>query len=213
MKEDRKPSVRDRLRAATMGAHERAHGLDAFAAISNGTLTADRYRELLKSLLAFHAIIGFGAAAYGWSSLSSAPQRLALLQRDLLFMGGAAPPNAAAWTLRSQYAALGALYAAEGSMLGGRVIAGQLDFLFGAGVDGRRFFTGSKGDGTRWRTLLDVLKTRCRANGPLDEAIGGALFAFSLFEQCVVGQDTNCGVRGAIEPPHLVLMAGSVALA
>ena len=126
MKENRKPSVRDRLRAATMAAHERAHGLDVFEAISNGTLTADRYRELLKSLLAFHAIIGLGAAQYGWSSLSSAPERQALLQRDLLFMGGAAPPNAAAWPLQSRYAALGALYAAEGSMLGGRVIAGQL---------------------------------------------------------------------------------------
>jgi hypothetical protein len=61
--------------------------------------------------------------------------------------------------------------------------------------------------------LLDVLETRCRANGPLDEAIGGALFAFGLFEQCVVGQDANCGVRGAIEPPHFVLLAGPVARA
>lgn len=76
-------------------------------------------------------------------------------------------------------------------MLGGRVIAGQLDFLFGAGLDGRRFFSGSNEDGARWRNLLAVLEMRCAANGTLEQATVGAHCAFSLFEQCVTADDPD----------------------
>lgn len=74
-------------------------------------------------------------------------------------------------------------------MFGGRVIAGQLDFLLGSSLDGRRFFVGSEGDGQRWRELLAVLETQCAADAALDQAIDGARFAFGLFERCVVGNE------------------------
>ena len=71
-------------------------------------------------------------------------------------------------------------------MVGGRVIAGQLDYIFGSAPDGRRFFIGSPGDRARWRTLLAALEEHCATAGAVDRAIGGALFAFDLFEQCVL---------------------------
>lgn len=161
------------------------HHLDVFEAIADGSLTPARYGRLLQSLMVFHALVGAGAALAGCRSLSSAARRLVLLDSDLRSLGHAPPTPATAWRPRSRPAALGALYAAEGSMLGGRVIAGQLDFLFGAGLRGRRFFIGSKADGGRWRNLLAVLETECSADKPLAEAIDGASFAFGLFEQCV----------------------------
>jgi heme oxygenase len=182
----RVPSARERLRRATDAAHQRLHSLEVFAAIADGTLTVDGYRGLLQSLFLFHSTVGAGAADYGWSALSSAPRRRALLQRDLRFFGLAGPSVTAAWLPRSPHATLGALYAAEGSIFGGRVIAGQLDFLLGSSLDGRRFFVGFDGDGQRWGELLAVIETQCATKAALDQAIEGALFAFDLFEQCVV---------------------------
>lgn len=181
------------LRAATHAAHERMHRLAPFRAILEGTLEADRYPTLLQSLLLFHSTVRAAAADCGWSKYSSAPLRMRLLRRDLRFLGEPAPRPSIAWQPGSRDAALGALYAAEGSMLGGRVVAAQLDYLFGSALDGRRFFVGSPDDGARWRNLLAVLEERCAAKSALDQAIGGALLAFGLFERCVMTNGPNIG--------------------
>lgn len=80
---------------------------------------------------------------------------------------------------------LGALCAAEGSMLGGRVLARQLDDLFGSDEDGRRFFLGSVDDRVNWARFIDVLKEAWAPCRPLDLAISGALRTFKWFEQCL----------------------------
>lgn len=192
------PSARERLRQATDPAHERLHGLKAFAAIAAGTLTVDRYRRLLESLLRFHSTIAVGAAHCGWSGLSGALRRVTFLQHDLGFLGAIGPSVTTSWHPRSRCSALGALYAAQGSMFGGRVIAEQLDFLLDSGLNGRRFFIGSADDGQRWRELLAVLEIQCAAPAALEQAIEGALFAFGLFEQCVVAHDCTDRIPGSL---------------
>lgn len=179
--------VRAALRAATETLHLRMHGLEPFAAIAGGTLTADRYPRLLQSLLLFHSTIGAAADRHGWSALRGGAARTDLLRNDLRQLGGGARPPLVDWQPASPHEALGALYAAEGSMLGGRVIATQLDYLFGDSADGRSFFIGAPEDASRWRTLLAALEEHCATPIARGHATSGALAAFRLFEQCVTG--------------------------
>ena len=181
--------VRAALRRSTLAAHERMHSFEPFQSIAEGRLTLDRYLPLVQSLLLFHSAIGAAVAHSGWASISSAQVRRALLDDDLRALGGVALQQSVHWRPRSSEEALGALYAAEGSMLGGRVIARQLNFLFGSAERGRRFFIGSPSDSANWRKLLAVLEERCTAARALDRAIGGALVGFQLFEECL----TTCG--------------------
>lgn len=124
------------------------------------------------------------------SGISSALPRLALLRSDLDFLGGEVP-GPVDWHPGTGEAVLGALYAAEGSMLGGRVIARQLDSMFGAGQQGRRFFIGDKSDRPNWSRLLAVLEETCAHPPALDAAIRGAICTFDWFEQCVAGTSPN----------------------
>lgn len=179
--------VRVRLRDATDAAHQRMHGLEPFRAIAGGKLTAKRYRQLLQSLLLFHSAIGAAAKHHGWASLSSAPARTELLRSDLRGFGGGSRPALVPWQVHSPLEALGALYAAEGSLFGGRVIAAQLDYLFGSAREGRRFFIGTGDGAARWRTLLAALEDHCTEPRALDRATDGAHSAFDLFEKCVMG--------------------------
>lgn len=181
--------VRAALRRSTHGTHERMHNLEPFQSIAKGSLTLDRYLPLVKSLLLFHSTIGAAVAHFDWAKLSSAPVRRALLKDDLRALGGAAPLRSIDWQPRSSEEALGALYAAEGSMLWGRVIATQLDYLFGSAQRGRRFFIGPPNASEKWRELLASLEERCLTAIALDRAIGGALLGFQLFEECLVTCD------------------------
>ena len=189
------------LRRATDAAHQRMHKLEPFEAIANGTLQAERYPDLLQALLQFHSIVGEAAEKYGWSELTSAPARTELLRRDLWCLGASVLPSLAEWQPRSPHQVLGAVYAAEGSMLGGRVICGQLDYLFGDAQVGRRFFIGTKGDGARWHKVLASLAKHCAGTGALDQAIVGALFAFQLFEQSVMRSSPDGGSRQRVLRP------------
>lgn len=193
--------VRAALRRSTLAVHDRMHGLEPFRAIAECRLSLDGYLPLIQSLLLFHSAIGAAAARSGWARLSSAPGRLALLEADLAALGGAAPSRLVDWQPCSPEEALGALYAAEGSMLGGRVIAAQLDYLFGSAQAGRRFFIGSPNDSAHWRELLSALEERCTTAPDLDRAIAGALLAFQLFEDCVVGQLVGGEAIAAIAGP------------
>ncbi len=186
--------VRTALRNATNGRHMRMHGLEPFQKILDQRLLLDDYLRLLQSLFDYHSAVTAAAARFGWTTLSSSTQRLTLLQADIRSLGGIAGRQSSHLELGSPEEALGALYAAEGSMLGGRVIAGQLDYLFGSTSQGRSFFVGSKDDGLSWRKLLAVLESRCAVSPELDRAIYGALFSFELFERCMI---TSVGVLSA----------------
>jgi heme oxygenase (biliverdin-IX-beta and delta-forming) len=177
-------SVRAALRLATESAHLRAHGLGPFARIAAGRLPLGQYRSLLKSLFTFHSAVGTAARHSGWSSLSSASSRLALLRSDLAFLGGDVPAPVD-WSPGTGEAMLGALYVAEGSMFGGRVIARQLDYIFGPEFSGRRFFIGRHSDEEIWSQLLAVLEEACETPSALEAAIDGARRTFDWFEECV----------------------------
>ena len=161
------------------------HGLPPFRAIEAGELPLERYRVLLSSLYRFHEALGAAAEASGLSTLSSAGRRLKLLAADLEALGASPPPPAPAAATGSAMAALGALYVGEGSMLGGRVIAGQLDYLFGTAPEGRRFFLGSDEDKFAWRRVVAALDATGNDAESLEEQIDGAEAAFALFERCM----------------------------
>lgn len=178
--------VRTALRNATHARHMRMHGLEPFQAILDKRFPLGDYLRLLKSLLEYHSAVADSGSRFGWTNLSSCTQRLAFLRADIRSLGGVTRQQSRHLNLGSPEETLGALYAAEGSMLGGRVIAVQLDYLFGSTSQGRSFFIGSKDDGLNWRKLLAVLECRCAAAPELDQAINGALFSFDLFERCVI---------------------------
>ncbi len=178
--------ARAALRRSSDASHQRMHGLKPFAQIAAATLPMSGYRLLLESLFLFHTAVAAESHRAGWSRLSSARRRLDLLRSDLTFLGSKVPSRESDWQAGPREAALGALYAAEGSMLGGRVIARQLDYAFGAGQEGRRFFIGDRCDGLNWKLLLEVLEAQCAQTEALDAAIAGALRTFDLFEQCVL---------------------------
>ena len=189
-------SVRAALRGATKAIHQRMHRLEPFAAIANGTLGAERYPSLLQSLLLFHSTIGDAANRHGWSALSGAATRADLLRGDLRRLGGGPRPAPLAWQPASATAMLGALYAAEGSMMGGRVLARQLDYLLGDALDARRFFIGTPDDAARWNALIAALEEHCSTRAARGQAIDGARSAFRLFEQCIMrrsaGHESGC---------------------
>ena len=188
-------SARSALRQATDASHQRMHGLAPFAQIAEGTLPIDQYGQLLQSLFLFHSAVGRVASCGGWSMLSSSAQRLGLLRLDLAYLGNVVPAPDFAWQAGPREAVLGALYAVEGSTMGGRVIARQLDFAFGSNEDGRRFFIGDKGDRSNWLRLMGMLEATCDTPRALNAAIDGATRTFDWFEQCITQANDPAGVE------------------
>jgi heme oxygenase len=172
------------LRVATHATHIRLHGLPQFQAISDGRLNRRQYAELLGSLHAFHTAIAAAADAGGLLHLSSSPLRQRLLADDLASLGASMPVGERpAWTAPSREALYGALYVAEGSALGGRVIARQLDYLFGDSPEGRTFFRGADDTGPRWRRFIAALAEF--DEDALSQMVVGAEAGFALFERCL----------------------------
>ncbi|QAY76138.1 biliverdin-producing heme oxygenase [Sphingosinicella sp. BN140058] len=160
----------------------RLHAAPAFADIAEGRLPRAGYAALLTALHRFHHLLD-SACALLWADAPRSPGRIPALEADLRHLGHAPVPPSAGWAPPTgRAAALGCLYVAQGSTLGGRVIARQLDYLL-PGADGRRFFAGEAADGTTWRALCAHLETEGRRN--LAAMIGGAEAAFTLFEHCL----------------------------
>ncbi len=172
------------LREATHATHIRLHGLNQFQAIAEGLLDRTSYAALLRSLHAYHAVIASAAEAGGLLHLSTSPLRQSLLEADLAALGSAPSHDALTWTAPSREALYGAIYVAEGSALGGRVIARQLDYLFGDAAAGRTFFRGAGDTGPRWRAFLAALDQASDEHA-MPQLVAGAEASFALFERCV----------------------------
>ena len=172
-------TVRLALRKATAPVHERLHEAAPFAALAEGRLTLDNYAGLLGTLGAYY----FAASEH----VPIDPARLAALRSDMAAVGATpdAPPRLAAPP--SAAARLGWRYVVDGSIFGGRVIHRQLDYLFGAAEDGRRFFRGSPGAAAGWQRLCARLERAGQAPGALEAMIAGAAEAFAAFER-LIGQ-------------------------
>jgi heme oxygenase (biliverdin-IX-beta and delta-forming) len=174
------------LRDATAAVHTRLHRAAPFAALADGRLNRRGYATLLGSLLAFHRAVAPGTlrgrAAIGDRRDRGA--RLARLEADLAHLGGA-PIRSIAAPAWNDNEAVGCLYVVEGSMLGGKLIHRQLDYLFGRESAGRSFFGGTADDGRRWRELCDRLETYGATDDRLAAMASGAVATFALFETCL----------------------------
>ena len=173
--------LRQCLREATAAAHERLHHHPGFAAIQDGTIDLAHYRSLLVRLYGFY--VPFEAAA------GIAGDRSNWLRADLAAVGGYAlatiPRCTSLARLDTQARQLGALYVVEGSTLGGRHLARNLDRLFGSPVmEGRRFLLG-RGSSTAaaWNVFLSRLAAAGSTRAARDEIVEAAVTTFSIFEE------------------------------
>lgn len=180
--------VRATLRASTSSVHERLHEARPFAALAQGRLDRPGYADLLTRLHAFHRAVDPAVASarrvLGLADVPADGTRVARLEADLADLG-ATPYRRIAMPAWGAEEAAGCLYVAEGSMLGGKLIHRQLDYLFGATEAGRSFFGGGADDGRRWRELCDCLETYGAIAERLGRMTQGAASAFALFEACL----------------------------
>jgi len=183
------------LRAATEAAHLRLHAIPAFEALAEGRITRDEYAALLRRKLGFHAALEARLAEApplaGFGVDLAARRRSHLLRADLAWLGAsddAAPAPLPRYDTAA--AALGALYVAEGSTLGGRQLARALDAILPPGADGRRFLLGhAERHGEMWRACCAAIE-RCGAEpGALPEMVRGALDTFAAFEAWFAGTE------------------------
>jgi len=184
------PSIRSLLRAQTDDVHEALHVAAPFAAIAEGRATTVQYGRVLAALWHYHSslakVVAAGCRRLGLEDLRRAcEQRRTLLEQDLHVLGFAATPQAEPIvTVEDDVWAVGCLYTLVGSMLGGKVIFRQLDYLF-ATPDGRRFFAGTSQDGLQWRLFCEALETLESGQESLTSLVRGAHFAFAHFASCL----------------------------
>jgi heme oxygenase len=180
--------ARAALQAATEAAHLRLHAIHAFQALAEGRIARPAYAALLARKLGFHAALEARLAA----APSLAPhginlvarQRTHLLRADLAWLGAEpACIMAPVPTFATAAAALGAVYVAEGSTLGGRHLARALDPILPPGLDGRRFLLGhGERHGEMWRACCIAIERCGTTPAALAEMVDGALATFAAFE-------------------------------
>ncbi len=184
-------TARTELRHATAAAHERLHEVPVFAALAAGRLDLAAYVSLLGRLYGFHDPFEAAIDLARPPGLQPAEWRRAhLLQSDLAALGQSDaairqlprhPVVGSQWTPARS---MGALYVIEGSTLGGRLLARQLDHLVPADGDcGRSFLLAGTDTGhVRWRDFCTALD-RCGTDpASRAEMVAGAIETFRCFE-------------------------------
>lgn len=183
------------LQAATAEVHERLHHLPAFASLAAGMLDRRGYARLLARLHGFHrpieAAIARGLEADPLGGGLAGWRRVHLLRSDLIHLGldDAAIdrlPSAAIPSDRvSRAMAMGFLYVVEGSALGGRQLARNLDYLLPTEAkDGRSFLlAGTDRNHVRWRDVCAAIETCGTDKHARVQIVAAAVDAFSSFER------------------------------
>ncbi len=180
-----KADARAAVRTATDAVHLRMHDLPAFTAIRDQRLDRGSYADLLQQLFGFHWRVEKALGKSGDGGLTSHRPRLDRLREDLNHLGRRAETASGSWTPPGGASGrLGCAYVAQGSALGGRVIARQLDYLLGDGAAGRLFFRGGPEDRIAWRKLLLTLEAQDDP-AAIANIILGAEATFELFESCM----------------------------
>ena len=201
--------ARDALRSATDAAHQRLHAIPAFHALAEGHITRSGYAALLRRKLGFHAALEARLSevpaleAYGIEL--AARRRTHLLRADLVWLGAhVESPPAPLPPFAGPEEALGGLYVAEGSTLGGRHLARALDALLPPGPDGRRFLLGH-GDqhGEMWRACCAAIELCGTTPGSRAGMIHGAEVTFAAFEDWFGGFDL-AAAQPWVAPPSTV---------
>lgn len=161
------------------------HRLGPFRRIEEGSLDLSGYRRLLGGIQHFHFAADATFRRNGLSGFGSEERRLELLAQDVAHLGTPPSPARRPAQETSREAALGWMYVAQGSMLGGKIIARQLGYLFGNGSDGRRFFLGLPEDGLAWTMLNRQLAALEPEEDEIERMIAGAERSFAYFEACL----------------------------
>jgi heme oxygenase len=176
------------LRAATEAAHLRLHAIPVFEALAEGRITRAAYAALLRRKLGFHAALEARLAEVpgldGFGIDLAARRRSHLLHADIAWLG--AKPEAP-WAplpaFGSLPAAIGGLYVAEGSTLGGRQLARALQPILPPGLDGRRFLLGHGArHGEMWHGCCAAIERCGTVPQARAEMTQGALATFAAFE-------------------------------
>ena len=182
----------ERLRAATHDVHMRLHRQPSFALLAKGTIDRGSYRSLLCRLYGFHAPLELALVqasnSLGLDVEMARRRRVHLLRDDLTALRmseaeiTALPGITGLAPLNTRDKLMGALYVREGSTLGGRVLARQLDRLLGSNsLHGRLFLAGDPGEPQLWQRCCSLLE-EVAATGNLDETIQAAIATFSALE-------------------------------
>ncbi|TCZ59746.1 biliverdin-producing heme oxygenase [Roseicella aquatilis] len=189
MSEALEGSAREALRAATAAVHARLHALPPLRALAEGRLDRPGYVALLRRLLGFHRAVEAALAAAPslspWGIDPAERRRAWLIEADLAVLGAAPEPSgsSALPPLGSAARALGCLYVAEGSTLGGRHLARALDGLLPPGGAGRRFLLGHGArHGALWRECCIALEACGADPARRAEILEAAAESFAAFE-------------------------------
>ncbi len=182
-------SILTRLKAETRARHEQTEALLFADKLLTGTLSRREYGQLLTIHYRFHQALETTIdgqtdffADYDREARRKTPWLVADLEQAGLGLPEPATHLFENWTGQQL---LGALYVAEGSTLGGRVIANALRQTPDLTGLTSRFF-GGYGDqtGPRWKTFGTYLVQR--SNSPDDEIVSGANQAFAYFKQLAI---------------------------
>lgn len=184
-------SARTELRHATAAVHERLHHVPVFAALAEGRLDHASYVGLLGRLYGFHDPFEAAIDQAGPPGLPLAEWRRAhLLRSDMAALGQSEaairqlPRHSVVDDQWTPARAMGVLYVIEGSTLGGRLLARQLDHVMGRDSDAGRSFlsAGTDAGHVRWRDFCAALDACGADPAPRAEMVAGAIEAFRCFE-------------------------------
>ncbi len=174
--------LRERLRNETRGAHD---ALDGALDLLGAPLTLAQYRRLLERFHGFHRALEPALAVRLDAALLRGRSKLSALEHDLVTCGMrsqeiAALPVAVLPPLLDRAEAMGALYVAEGSTLGGRLIGRHLRGNPSVPMEAQRYFNVyGEQTGERWRETCSALDASV-ANGDRTVHAANAVFAALL---------------------------------
>jgi heme oxygenase (biliverdin-IX-beta and delta-forming) len=182
-------SARDRLRAATRDAHERAERVPVLTHLARGAIDEKRYGAMLTSLAALFSrweneqreFLRHEAANAGWRYAS----RTEALRCDLRDLGIATNilPGRLAYG-HDRATSWGMLYVVEGSALGGQILAASARRAM-PGCTATRFFgIADARDGT-WRDFCAVLDAALASEDAIERARRGADAMFARYDEAL----------------------------
>lgn len=178
------------LKLATCEVHKRLHLHQGFAAIQDQSICLESYQRLLDRLYGFYVPFEIATRISFQRSQWLESDLLATRAKNLAF--AAIPLCRAIPELNTPERLCGAMYVVEGSALGGRGLARNLDHLLGRGIpEGRRFFEGRGSEtGLAWRGWLTELDVFEHNTVSRYEVVRAAVETFLVFEDWLNGWRT-----------------------
>ncbi len=174
------------LKSATNDLHQQTEMLMPSAALVDGSLSLEAYRQLISSLYQIHFKIEhfLEKAVEEHPTLAAFYEnKLPWLAEDLAAMGMAAPVVSSEIPAppTGKAALAGMMYVLEGSTLGGQVILKGLRKNGALQGLPNRYYTGyGQLTGTKWRSFMEILESVVLPEEAAP-AVEGANYAFKLF--------------------------------